>query len=156
MSEIDWNVELRKVEREFDGLPPEPSPAEVRARIAAEREAQQEQDAMGNAVTTWARLLLVSSLVGALYLWPYSRECGPGLIGYIGTEVVLLIGALWVIVYTWRYRMVKTHAIALLLMLGALALLEMAILPRVGYAKVDPANPPTVWCADWQPFFARR
>ena len=36
MSEIDWNVELRKIEREYDGLPPEPSANALRARRAAE------------------------------------------------------------------------------------------------------------------------
>jgi hypothetical protein len=152
MSEIDWNVELRKVEREYDGLPPEPSSAEVRARLAAEREAKQKQDAMGDAVATWARLLLVVSLAGALRFWPYPRDCGPGLFGFIATEVVMVIGALWVVVCTWRYRMAKTHALALMMVLGALALLEIEVLPRVGYAKVDAASPPQWWCSDWRPF----
>ena len=30
-SEINWNTELRKVERELAGLPPEPSADQVRA-----------------------------------------------------------------------------------------------------------------------------
>jgi hypothetical protein len=152
MSEIDWNVELRKASREFDGLPPEPSPAEVRARIAAEREEQRKQDAAGNAVVTWIQLLLVASLLAALRYWPYERACGPGLFAYVGTEVVILVGAIWIFTRTWRHHMAKTHAIALMLMLAALALLEVEILPRVGYAKVSATNPPTVWCADWRPF----
>jgi hypothetical protein len=156
MSEIDWNVELRKVERQFDGLPPEPTSAEVRARLAAEREAKQQQDAMGNAVATWARLLLVVSLAGALRFWPYPRECGPGLFGYMGTEIVMVLGALWVIACTWRHRMAKTHALALLMLLGGLALLEIEVLPRIGYARVDGANPPQWWCTDWRPFQGAR
>jgi cytochrome bd-type quinol oxidase subunit 2 len=151
MSEIDWNVELRKASREFDGLPPESSPAEVRARVAAEREEQRKQDAVGNAVVTWVRLLLVVSLAVALKYWPYARACGPGLFAYVAAEVVILVGALWVVTCTWRYRMAKTHAFAMMLMLGALGLLEMEILPRVGYAKVSVTNPVTVWCADWRP-----
>jgi hypothetical protein len=156
MSGIDWNVELRKVERQFDGLPPEPSPAEVRARLAAEREAKQQQEVMGNAVMTWARLLLVVSLAGALKFWPYPRECGPGLFGYVATEGMLVIGALWVVVCTWRHRMVKTHALALMMVLGGLALLEIEILPRVGYAQIDTARPPQWWCSDWRPLQATR
>src|SRR5476651_1565311 len=74
VSEIDWNVELRKVEREFDGLPPALSPAEVRAKLAAEREELRKQNATGNAVVTWARLLLVVSLIVALKSWPYRSE----------------------------------------------------------------------------------
>jgi len=37
MGEINWLTELRKIEREFDGLPPEPTPMELRARRAAEQ-----------------------------------------------------------------------------------------------------------------------
>ena len=31
VSEINWNAELRKIDREYSGLPPEPSPASVKA-----------------------------------------------------------------------------------------------------------------------------
>jgi hypothetical protein len=34
---VDWNAELRKIEHEFDGLPPEPSAAQLKAKRAAER-----------------------------------------------------------------------------------------------------------------------
>jgi len=40
MGEINWLTELRKIEREFDGLPPEPTPMELRARRAAEQRAE--------------------------------------------------------------------------------------------------------------------
>ena len=40
MGEINWLTELRKIEREFDGLPPEPTPTELRARRAAEQRAE--------------------------------------------------------------------------------------------------------------------
>ena len=148
MSEIDWNVELRKVEREFDGLPPALSPAEVRAKLAAEREELRKQNATGNAVVTWARLLLVVSLIVALKSWPYARDCGLGLFAYVATEVVILVGALWVATCTWRHRMAKTHALAMMLVLGALGLLEIEILPRVGYATISGAKPVRVRCAD--------
>jgi hypothetical protein len=156
MSEIDWSQELRKVERQFDGLPPEPSPAEVRARLAAEREAREKQDAAGNAVSTWARLLLVASLAVALVSWPYPRNCGPGLFGYLAKESMLVVGALWILACTWRHRMARTHALALGMLLTGLALLEIEVLPRVGYARAEAARPPGWWCADSRPTWRLR
>ena len=37
MSENDWSTQLKKIEREFDGRPPEPSPALKRAKDAHRR-----------------------------------------------------------------------------------------------------------------------
>ena len=66
MSEIDWNAELRKVSREFDGLPPEPTPEEIRARRAAELATKQRNDEAAAVAGVWIRLFLVSSLAAAL------------------------------------------------------------------------------------------
>src|SRR5690606_40496917 len=71
MSEIDWNTELRRLEREFDGLPPEPTAEERAAHVAAVRAAQQRREQQALAVGVWARLLLVAALAGMLPLWPY-------------------------------------------------------------------------------------
>lgn len=141
MSGVNWNVELKKIEREFDGLPPEPSQGAVNARRAAERAAQQREEARAGAIGTWARLLLVAALAGALNFWPYARACGIGLFAYMGAETLIVAGALWVVAWTWRWRMVKTHGVALLLVTWALALIAIQVLPRIGYAKTDPVNP---------------
>jgi hypothetical protein len=148
MSEINWNAELRKVERQFDGLPPEPTPEERREQRAAEQLAQERRDQDAAAVGAWARLLLVAALAGAIQVWPYPRECGPGLFVYVGAGAVIAAGGLWVAVYTWRGRMGKTHVLALTLALWGTALVAVEVLPRVGYARVDPTNPPQWWCAE--------
>jgi hypothetical protein len=44
-----------------------------------------------------------------------------------------------VVAWTWRWRMVWTHGVALLLVIGALAMVAAEVLPRVGYA-VQPAQ----------------
>lgn len=146
MSGINWAVELKKIERQLDGLPPERSPEAQSARRGAERAAQQRREASGAAVGTWVRLLLVASLAGGLYFWPYARECGAGLFAYLGAEAILGAGALWVVAWTWRWRMPWTHALALMFVLLALGLIGAQVLPRVGYAKVDPTHPPGWRC----------
>jgi hypothetical protein len=148
MSEIDWNAELRKVSREFDGLPPEPGPEEIRAKRAAELATKQRNDEAAAVAGVWIRLFLVSSLAAGLNFWPYPRECGPGLIGYVVAQGVFTAGAMWVAVCTWRCRMGKTHLLALGMVLAGIAVMGGQILPRVGYAKVDASHPPRWSCVE--------
>jgi cation transport ATPase len=147
MSENDWTTQLKKIEREFDGLPPEPSPGAIRAQSEAERRAQQSAQERSAALGASARLFLVLALGGAIFLWPYARDCGSGLFTFIAVEAVLVVGGLWVAIYAWRHRMPKTHMLSLLLALGGLVLIAGEVLPRNGYAAVDPRNPPQWWCA---------
>ena len=146
MTDIDWATELRRIEREFDGLPPEPTPGELRARRAAEAR-ERERKAKGAAMRgTWARLCLVIGLSAGIVLWPYGRACGAGLLAYAGAVVVIVVGGLWVASRTWRLRMARAHGLALLVALWGLLLWGDLILPRVGYAAIDPANPPAWRC----------
>lgn len=151
MSEIDWKTELRKIEREFDGLPPEPSPLDLRTRREAERLIEHRKQDRTQALATGVRLLLVAALAAALFAWPYPRACGQGLFAYLGAESVIVVGGLWVAAWTWRCRMAKTHALAMALFLWGLVLVAAQVLPRVGYAKTDPAHPPQWWCAGGPP-----
>ena len=144
MAEIDWNTELRKIEREFNGLPPEPSPAQLRAQRAAEQRAQQKKTERAQAIGIWARLALIGGLGAGLAFWPYPRECGPGLMAYLAAEALILTGGLWVAIYTWRYRMPRLHLLASAIVLVGLGLLEIEVLPRVGYARATGVW----WCAE--------
>ena len=140
MTEIDWKSELRKVERQFDGLPPEPTAEELRSwRLAAERE-QQRRDDVNGAVGAWTRFFLVGTLAGSLYYWPYGRGCGPGLYGLIGAEALVVVGGVWVAAYSWRRRAARSHAAAFVLALAGAGLIGMEVLPRIGYAKPDPSR----------------
>jgi hypothetical protein len=147
MSDIDWTTELRKVEREFSGLPPEPSPVIAKARREAERREQERKEARTAAFGTWVRLVLVVALAGGLYLWPYARACGAGLAAYMGAETFIVVGGAWLGALTWRYRMARAHLLALAIVLWGLALIAVQVLPRVGYARVDPAHPQRWSCA---------
>jgi hypothetical protein len=147
MTDVDWNAELRKIEREFDGLPPEPSPAALRARRAAERREEERRRERTARLGVQARLALVVVLAAAIAFWPYARSCGAGLAAYLGAEVMVAAGGLWLMVCTWRNRMAKTHGAALVMLLWGLMLVGHQVLPRVGYAK-SPTGEPARWmCA---------
>jgi hypothetical protein len=148
---VDWNEELRRIEREFDGLPPEPTPAEQRARYAEAQRLQRERERRAGAIGVWLRLLLVAGLAAALFAWPYARACGSGLLAYMGAGAVVIIGALWTVFGTWRLRMAKTHVLGLLLLLWGLTFIAAQVLPRVGYPLSDPASPERWRCENTAP-----
>ena len=112
-------------------------------RRAKER-AQQRKAMIG----AGARLILVFALGAALWMWPYSRDCGWGWFGYVGVEGVIVGGGLWVAFTTWRARLPRMHTFALLIILAGLGLIAAEVLPRIGYAAIDPKHPPQVWCTD--------
>src|SRR5205823_13911102 len=95
-----------------------------------------------------ARLILVGALGVALAFWPYENECGFGLAGYLAVELVIILGGLWVAVSTWRARLPRMHILSLLIVLAGLVLVSTEVLPRVGYAAVDPKQPPHFTCSD--------
>ena len=97
-----------------------------------------------------ARLVLVAALGVALAFWPYENDCGSGLFGYLAVEIVIIIGGLWVAVSTWRARLPRMHILSLLIALAGLVLVAVEILPRVGYAAVDPKHPPQFSCPETQ------
>ena len=145
MSEIDWPTELRKIEREFDGLPAEPTPTDLRAQFEEERLLVERYGPRATA-GAWVRLLLVAALGAALYVWPYPRACGAGLFTFGGAASVVVLGGAWAAVAAWCRRAARAHVLSLVVMAGGGALVAMEVLPRVGDARVDPANPPQLWC----------
>ena len=151
MVDNDWSVKLKKIEREFEGLPPEPSPAFKKMQSEEERRAQERTQQRAARIGASARLILVFMLFGALTIWPYENTCGWGLFGYVGAEAVIVAGGLWVAFTTWRARLPRLHALSLLIVLVGLILIAAEVLPRTGYASVDPKNPPQLWCPETEP-----
>jgi hypothetical protein len=148
VAENDWSTQLKKIEREFEGLPPEPSPAFKKLQSEEERRAQERAKQRVAMIGAGVRLILVFALFGAIAVWPYANECGSGLFGYIGAEAVIVAGGLWVAFTTWRARLPKMHTLSLLIILVGLVLIAVEVLPRTGYATVDPKKPPQFWCPD--------
>ena len=151
MVDNDWSTKLKKIEREFEGLPPEPSPAFKKMQSEEERRAQERAQQRAAMIGASARLILVFMLFVALAIWPYANECGSGLFGYLGTKAVIVAGGLWVAFTTWRARLAKMHALSLVIVLVGLILIAVDVLPRIGYASVDPKNPPQLWCPETEP-----
>lgn len=148
MAQDDWSTQLKKIEREFEGLPPEPSRAFKKMQSEEERRAQERSQQRAAMFSGAARLVLVAALGVALALWPYERECGSGLFGFLGVEVMIVVGGTWVALTTWRYRLPRMHILSLFIILGGLTLLAAEVLPRIGYASVDPKHPPGFSCPD--------
>jgi hypothetical protein len=138
---INWTSELKRIERAFDGLPPlppVPSPAALKARRASERRTlertleRQERTAM--VVGTSGRFLLVFALSAAINFWPYGHACGFGLFTYMFAEVLIVVGGLWTVAWTWQHRMPRGHALAMAMVAWGVALIAAQVLPRIGYA----------------------
>ena len=146
MGDIDWGTEVKKLEREFSGLPPVPSAAELKAKQNAERRAKEQRDAATARVGALVRLVLVVSLFAALYFWPYQRGCGAGLFSYMTVQVVMAAGAIWIAAIAWKYRLARIHVASLVILLAALVLLAAQVAPRLGYDKAG-APPKQWWCA---------
>ena len=146
MVDDDWSTKLKKIEREFQGLPPEPSPAFKKLQSEEERRAQERAKQRVAAMGAGARLILVFALFGALAVWPYENTCGSGLFGYLGAEAAIVAGGLWVAFTTWRARLPKMHMLSLFIVLVGLGLIAAEVLPRTGYARVDAKHPPAFWC----------
>jgi len=144
--QIDWNVELRKIEREYDGLPPEPSADQIRTKRAAEKRARDKQDATNAMIGGSIRLGLVTLLAAAVTFWPYPNRCGAGLFIYLWVGAVLIAGAVWVAGYTWQRRLPRMHIVSILLAVGGLVLIAAQVLPRTGYARTDRAHPAEWMC----------
>ena len=142
----NWSTQLKKIEREFEGLPPEPSPAFKKMQSEEQRRAKERAQQRTAMIGGGARLVLVAALGVALAFWPYANQCGLGLTGYLAVELVIIIGGLWVAISTWRARLPKMHILSLLIALAGMVLVAIEILPRVGYAAVDPKNPPSFSC----------
>jgi hypothetical protein len=144
---IDWNSELKKIEREFDGLPPEPPPSVARTRKELERLERERKAEAAAQLGVLVRLTLVVALAAGMPFWPYSARCGGGLALHLSAVVVVLLAALWSATLTFRHRMPKSHALAMGTMLFALGLAGLQVLPRIGYAKADAEHPAAWRCA---------
>lgn len=145
----DWDKELAKVDRQLASLsddqllgakgPVAGAPGKVAAPSA-------KAVAIGEPKPTttfgvFARLALSVILGVGMVLWPYEARCGIGLAAYLAAVLVVVTSGVWSAVWTWRHRASRAHTLSLLIVLWGLVLGGIEVLPRVGYAKPDPAHP---------------
>jgi hypothetical protein len=138
----DWDAELKKIDRQLESMsdsalipsPPKNASPAARTEVAAER----------TATRTWGaflRLALATALGVGILFWPYPKQCGVELGGYLAAVTAVTAGGLWSSVWTWRHRTARAHVLSLLLVMWGLLLGAVEVLPRIGYAKGDPLRP---------------
>jgi hypothetical protein len=138
----DWDAELKKIDRQLESMSDSaliPAPAKG-AAPAARAEVAQERAT----TRTWGaflRLALATALGVGILFWPYPKQCGAELAGYMAAVGAVTAGGLWSSVWTWRHRTSRAHVLSLLLVVWGLLLGAMEVLPRIGYAKPDAARP---------------
>ena len=147
----DWDAQLKKIDKQLESMSdsalipaaPKNAPAAARAEVATERATTR----------TWGaflRLALATALGVGILFWPYPTRCGVGLAGYLAAVTAIVAGGVWSSVWTWRHRTARAHVLSLLLILWGMVLGATELLPRVGYAKPDPARP-TGWTCSATP-----
>ena len=72
--------------------------------------------------------------------WPYFRECGLPLFGYLGALAAVVVAGGWIAVTAWKLRNGSAHILALVLLLWGLVLTADELLSRTSYAAV-----PATW-----------
>ena len=140
-----WDKKLAEVDRAIARLPtkapPESSkPASTKPAASAPAQASVRAPAVRGPAPVrplgvWVRVGLTAVLAVALTQWPFAQACGLGLAAYLAAVGVVLVSGVWGTVSAWRLRLPKTHALALLTLLGGLTLVALEVLPRIGYAS---------------------
>lgn len=104
----------------------------------------------------WGRAVLALALGVMMAAYPYFRECGLPLFGYLTAVAAVILAGGWVAVLSWQMRNEVAHILSLLLILWGLVLTADVMLPRTGYAAV-----PATWqCGEpgsgpaWMRWFA--
>lgn len=134
MSDIDWNVELRKIVREYDGLPAERSRTQIRLQKIQEIVARDRLSERLSLVGVWARLALVAGLTISLFWWPYGHGCGGPLAAFLLSNTMVIVGGVVLAVRAWRDRTAWLFAGSTACLLVAWTVIALHTLPRLGYS----------------------
>ena len=140
MSDIDWNLELRRIEREYDGLPPERSRTQLRLQKIQEIAAKDRFLERLALIGIWARLILIAALGVSLFWWPYGRSCGMPFAAYLFSNGIVIIGAVALAIRAWRDRLPwifigSTACVAL-----AWTVITLNVIPRLGSSPAGGAS----------------
>ncbi|MBA3444444.1 MAG: hypothetical protein H0T58_06275 [Gemmatimonadales bacterium] len=116
----------------------EPAPAPIRSSAGDIRTiANTRRSEPPSVIGLWARVILGISLGIMMTAWPYFRECGLPLVGYLCAVSVVVITGGWIAVTAWKLRNSGAHILALLLLFWGLVLGADELLSRTGYAAVS-------------------
>ena len=145
-SDRDWAKEMAKIDKQLESVSDEAVFPTKTAKTAGVKAAAEEKQRTTSTLGVVFRLTLSVALGVGMLFWPYESRCGIGLAGYLAAVAVVAGSGVWSAVWSWRHRSGRAHSLSLLLILWGLVLGAMEVLPRVGYAKPDSANPATWAC----------
>ena len=142
----NWDKELARIDKQLESMADEtllPASAAATPQAKAEIKAQQGRT---RTLGVLARLTLAVALGVGMLFWPYDARCGFGLAGYLASVGVVVGSGVWSAIWSWRHRAPRAHVLSLLIVLWGLVLGAAEILPRSGYARPAPGQPPTWFC----------
>lgn len=134
VSDIDWNLELRKISREYDGLPPERSRTQLRLQKIQEIAAKDRFLERLSLIGVWARLILIAALGVSLFWWPYGRSCGMPFAAYLFSNVIVIIGAVTLALRAWQDRLPWIFISSAVCVALAWTVITLNVMPRLGYS----------------------
>lgn len=140
MSDIDWTVELRKIEREYDGLPPERSRTQIRLQKIREITAKERFQERLAIIGLWAQLVLVGVLAVSLFFWPYGHDCGFRLAAFLASHLMVIVAGVAIALRTWHDRLAWPFIGSTLFVVVAWTVIALHTLPRFGYPTGTPAH----------------
>lgn len=117
----------------------EPSPGPIRRSAATEGRAVTGARRMKPPTSSglWGRAALGVVLGVMMTGWPYFRECGLPLFGYLCAVAAVVVAGGWIAVTAWKLRSGIVHIVGLVLLFWGLVLTADELLPRAGYAAAQ-------------------
>lgn len=137
MSDIDWQRELAKIEKQLESTSDEALFPSSKAGSPEERAAIVAKQQGTSTLAVLSRLALAVLLGVGVVFWPYDTRCGVGLWIYLFAVGVVAVSGLWSAIWSWRHRSARAHTLSLLVLAWGLILAAMEVLPRIGYAQDD-------------------
>ena len=139
---MNWNTQRPRTVRDRAGLHPKgastqrprrPSKTEFRLARIQEISAKYAFYDRLSVIGVWTRLVLVAALTVSLFWWPYGRDCGFGLVAFLGSNATAIVAGLSLSARTWRDRTPWPFSGSLLFVGLAWTVIALHALPRLGY-----------------------
>jgi hypothetical protein len=142
----NWDKELARIDKQLESMADEALLPTSAASSPEGKAAIKAQQGRTRTLGVFLRLTLAVGLGVGILFWPYEHRCGLALAGYLGTIALVTGSGVWSAIWSWRHRAPRAHILSLLITLWGLTLGAIEILPRSGYARVDPVRPVTWLC----------
>jgi hypothetical protein len=141
MDHVNWNTELRKIVREYEGLPPERSRTQIRLQRIQEIVEKNRFNERLEAIGLYVRFGLVATLTVSLFWWPYGHQCGFPLAAFLLSNGMVIVGGAALALRTWQDRMLWPFAGSAFFVGVAWTVIALHAFPRFGYPELGSVHP---------------